>query len=73
MTTNLYIASYIYSFLSFPDNNSNNVLNVNFQLAIVTLEEITADVQNNCLLSHAVSSSFDHNGGVATSENVDLK
>ena len=38
-----------------------------------TQEEITADLESKCPLSHAVSGSCDHNGGVITSEHSDLK
>ena len=38
-----------------------------------TQEEITADLESKCPLSHAVSGSCDHNGGVITSEHGDLK
>ena len=37
-----------------------------------TQEEITADLESKCPLSHAISNSCDHNGGVVTSEHGDL-
>ena len=36
-------------------------------------EEMTADLQTKCPLSHAVSTLCDHNGGVLTNEHGDLK
>ena len=36
-------------------------------------EEITADLQSKCPLSHAISGSYDHNGGTLISEHGDLK
>ena len=36
-------------------------------------EEITADLQTKCPLSHAISGSCDHNGGILISEHGDLK
>ena len=55
------------------DNSHNQSSRVLTNGTEFTSKHITADLLPKCPLSHAISGLCDHNGGVLTSKNGDLK